>query len=153
MSDNHPVTPEQRDDLREKAEKARDADATPDPLNHYGKFMHACSPDVILALVQQVRRAEQQRDLFRWALDRYGKHDPACGDNQGSCSCGLREAEDGKRPPWRDPIAAERDRMRAALNTIAYEPIGEPEASVVQIYSDIVKIARAALSAAETEGK
>lgn len=49
---------------------------------------------------------------------------------------------------WEDACEGLRKRVEAlegAMRQIGFEPIGDPEASVVQIYSDIVKIARAAL--------
>ena len=49
---------------------------------------------------------------------------------------------------WRDrakKAEADRDGLREALNTIAYEPIGDDEAGIVTIYDAIVKIARKAL--------
>ncbi len=45
-------------------------------------------------------------------------------------------------------IENERDRYRAALNTIAFEPLGDPEASDTQVLSDCVGLARRVLGTA-----
>lgn len=44
-----------------------------------------------------------------------------------------------------DAANAENERMRKALHRIGYEPIGPADASYVDVYHDIVKIARTAL--------
>ena len=49
-------------------------------------------------------------------------------------------------------IQAERDRYKAALNTIAYESIGLPEASYRDVFEGCVKIARAALAKGKGAG-
>ena len=49
----------------------------------------------------------------------------------------------------RAAVIAERDRLRAALHHVAFEPIGPPDASATYVLQGCVDIARAALALGE----
>mgnify|MGYP001589402813 CR=1 FL=1 len=53
----------------------------------------------------------------------------------------------------RAALIAERDRLRAALHRVAFEPIGPPDASATSVLQGCVDIARAALALGSTESE
>lgn len=54
----------------------------------------ALSADAGAALLKRLDNSEALSKRLAYAVDRYGKHDPDCGDNQGSRSCGLSRANE-----------------------------------------------------------
>lgn len=56
---------------------------------------------------------------------------------------------DAERAAYLVRAANAHEGLRKALHVIAYEPIGDPEASAVRVLADVVDIARAALARSE----